>query len=381
MKLGPIDAETAARLLFLGIGSKTVVTPRRSLCLTLGKNTESKRIRSEKIRGINEMPRQITRQTLEEIDGDQDKQEEFYTDLERRFGTTDTSGEITAFIFTYTNGDAKEGLPNNTPTETEVEYLCGLLKHLLNDLWVPPIVPELKGTAYLPYLRDFYNQAESYGKVPLVGLIPYLSSLEIRQLEGLFIEHGINYFVMDFAGKNPFAMYGNINQVSKMIGTIERETGFPCFLHAINVPFTRSLWKNELIPARDILLFEMGFNCFGSSHIPRLIPREIAEAMKTTTRHYRLFNRRDYGYYREDRINPVDFEESVPTEVSLTDFEPGMVWKDIGEREKLFNVERQGLESDTIRMKLIEGESLRRHLRTKAQITPAIMRKITGITR
>ena len=379
MKLGPKDAETAARLLFLGVGSKTVVTPRRSLCLTLGENTESKKVRSEKIRGINELPRRITRQTLEEIDSDRDKQEEFYSDLGRRFGALDTSGELTMFIFTYTNGDAKERRPNSTPSETEIEYLCGLLNHYLNDIWVPPIVPDLKGASYIPYLKSFYKRAESNGRVPFAGLIPFVSSLEVRQLEGLFMEYGINYFVMDFAGKNPFAMHGSINQVSQMVRMIERETGSPCFLHAINVPFTRSLWKNEVIPARDILLFEMGFNCFGSSHIPRLIPRELAESMKTSTRHYRLFNRRDYGYYRDDRINPLDFQESETTQVSLSDFIPGMVWKETAEIEKLFNVERQGMEADTIRTKLIEGESLRRHLLAKARVTPALMRKIAEV--
>lgn len=379
MEVARKDKDAAMRLAYLEVNSKRVVTPRRSLCLTRGTNSESRAILNARVRGINELPRRISKERLEDIDTDLGKQEEFYSDIEQRFGAINPSDEVNMFLFNYENGNKKKGEPNKTPSDTETEYLCGLLNHLFNDIWVPPVVPGLSGSAYIPYLEKFYDYAATNYRTPLAGLVPHVARMDIRRLSEIYIRHGINYFVMDFAGKNPFAQYANIVQVIEIARMIERETKASCFLHGINVPFTRSLWKNPVILARDILLFALGFSCFGSSHIyrpSRRLPKEVIELMQTKPKRYRLFNRRDYGYYRDDEVSSGNFDEENDVKVTLQDFRGRLTRKETRTLETLFNVERHGLEADELRTKLIEGDSIKKHLTNKKQIPPAVMNRI-----
>lgn len=380
------DSDLPSRLAYLDVksdlNSKRVITPRRSLCLTMLPYAESRRIANPKVRGINEIPRRLTKETVLEIDSDIKKQEEFYSDIERRFHAVNPSEEVNVFLYSYENGNrkSKPKEPNHMPTEAETEYLCGLLNHPFNDIWVPPVVPDLSGRDYLPYLEHFYEYVNTNHRVGVAGLIPHVSSLDIRRIAEIYVKRGLNYFVMDFAGKNPFAMYGNIVQTREILRGIERQTGLPCFLHGINVPFYRGFWEDKILLARDILLFGLGFDCFGSNHIyrPRFLTPEEKEKLKAKPRRYRLFNRKDYGYYRDDVIKAKDFEETESTYLTVQDFRPNLEKALKGAYETLFNVERHGLEADEIRTKLIEGESLRKHLGSKLQLTPVVLNRILG---
>ena len=376
------DPSVRARLVRLGVRSKTVITPRRSLCLTQAPASEAKALRSNyHITGINELPREVDKEKLEDIDSDKVKQEDFYRDIRYRFSGIDTNTDITTFILSYSNKEANAR--NKQPTPTEIEYLCGLLNHPLNDIWVPPIVPELSGRAYLPYLRDFYDQADSYQKIAVAGLVPHIARLEIRQLGDLYARQHLNYFVMDFAGKNPLDLVGNVDQTVRMIDSIEKQTGTTCFLHGINVPITKAHWNNAVVPAKDILLFGMSFNCFGSNHVRRHLPDDLAQKMRSTTRRpFRLFSRKDYGYYRDDTIGLREMlQERQSTAISFDDFSRGMTWAKVSELEKLFNVERHGLEANTLRSKLIERESLAEYIQSKAKVPSGYMKKVFDMKR
>jgi len=376
------DKEVRARLVRLGIRSKMVVTPRRSLCLTQDRNSEAKALQSNAdATGINEVPREIDKAKLEDIDSDREKQETFYRDIRYRFTGIDTSTDLTTFIFSYSNSDKAER--NKQPVSLETEYLCGLLNHPFNDIWIPPIVPELSGRSYLPYLRDFYSQAESYQKISCAGLVPHIARLEIRQLSDLYAKLGLNYFVMDFAGKHPLDMVGNINETVRMVDMIEKQRGEPCFLHGINVPTTKAHQNKPVIPAKDILLFEMGFNCFGSSHVRRHLPDDIAEKLRSTAkRPFRLFNRKDYGYYRDNVSGLREMlMETQPTATSFDDFVPGLAGNKVGTLEKLFNVERHALEAASIRRKLIETENVGKYIQSKTRIPDGYVRKVFGMSK
>lgn len=380
MSLRHEDPDIRSRLIKLDMKGKGAITPRRSLCLTLDPNSEAKVLKSnDNITGINELPREITKSKLEDIDNDRDKQESFYRDLRYRFSGIDTSTHISAFIFSYNNKE--NGERNRQPKTVETEYLCALLNHPFNDIWVPPIVPQLSGRAYIPYLKDFFEQAASYRGILRAGLIPHIARLEIRLLRDAYLRYGLNYFVMDFAGKNPLDLIGNINEVLSLVDYIERESGVTCFLHGVNVPLTKAHWKTPVVPAKDILLFGLGFGCFGSSHIRRQLPDEMAEKMKSTTkRPFRLFNRGDYGYYRDDTTGLREMlREDEKTDVSLDDFGGILTWSKVSQMEKLFNVERHGLEASTLRSRLIEKESIAKYVQTKSRIPDGYLKKILNV--
>lgn len=376
------DPGVRSRLIRLRVRSKPAITPIRSLCLTHDPNSEAKVFnKNPLLSGINELPREIDKAKLEDIDGDRDKQETFYREIRYRFSGLEAGHDITAFIFTYNNKD-KSGR-NRQPTSVESEYLCGLLNHPLNDLWVPPIIPDMAGRAYIPYLRDFYREAESYRKVAVAGLIPRVASIEIRQLTEFYARKGLNYFVMDFAGKNPLDLVGIVNPVIKMIDTIERETGSICFLHGINVPLTKAHWSRPVVPAKDILVFGMGFNCFGSNHVKRRLPGEIVDKINSSTnRPFRLFCRRDYAYYRNDTDGLKEMvEEKGPTQISLEAVAGGRTWGRIATLEKLFNVERHGLEANAIRTKLFQEESVANYIQTKSMLPGPYLKKVFDMKR
>ena len=374
------DPDVSSRVAALRVHSKKVISPTRALCLTQDPNSEARVLGSQSLTGINEVPRELDKAMLEDIDGDRDKQEAFYRNIRRRFVDINVNDNITAFIFTYNNKPDKNER-NRQPGSAETEYLCGLLNHPLNDLWIPPIVPELSGRAYIPYLQDFYKEAESYPKAAVAGLIPRLASIEIRQLANFYIQLGLNYFVMDFAGKNPLDV-GNINPVTQMVAKIERETGTYCFLHGINVPLTKSRWNRPVVPAKDILVFGMGFDCFGTSHIRPRWPDEIADKINSSMRPFRLFCRRDYAYYRGDThgLRLMVEEESQPL-ISFDDVAGETTGRKIGVMEKLFNVERHGLEASSIRQTILRGESVGGYLQSKSKLPPHYLEKVFGVRR
>ncbi len=372
------DSELQTRLLTLTVKDKRVITPRRSLCLTKDAHSESKVITNPKVRGINEVPRRIAKEKLLDIDSDLKKQEDFYYDIASRFRTF-IPDEINLFVYTYDNGDRKRGVPNKTPTETETEYLCGLLEHPFNDVWIPPVVPGLSGSDYVPYLEKFYSLVASRRGIPVAGLIPHIGRLDIRRLADLYVTHRINYLVMDFDDKNPLALIGNINQTRALVRRIESESGSPCFLHGLNVPFYRGMWKDPILMARDVLLFGLGFNCYGSSHVFRPwrpMSKDVLERIKNSPKRFRLFNRQDYGYYRDDVVRPEELEEREPVAMKLSDVRTAGDRKTTRAFESAFNAERQGLEVDEIRSKLIDGARLTRHFAAKRQLSPLVMEKL-----
>ena len=375
------DAIVRSRLLKIRVHEKRLITPVRSLCLSSGMNSESRVLRANsKVRGVNELPNSIDKAKLEDIDNDNGKQEEFYRGIRYRFGGIDTSSELTSFVFTYSNKGREER--NREPTSHETEYLAGMLNHPLNDIWVPPIIPQLPGKSYVTYLKDFFEQVNTYQKIAYAGLIPHIARLEIRQLADFYLRTAVNYFVMDFAGRHPLDLVGNINQVMRMVNQIEHEHGVTCFLHAANVPMTRAHWNTPVVPAKDILLFELGFNCFGSSHIPRRLPAEVAQmlqARKAPPR-LRLFSRKDYAYFTND---VKDLEQKLQeTGTVAVDFNRLRSTRDpkiASELGKCFNVERHGLEANEIRTKLIEKESVAEYIQKKTHVPPAYVKKVLRV--
>jgi hypothetical protein len=187
---------------------------------------------------------------------------------------------------------------------------------------------------------------------------------------------------MDFAGRHPLDLVGNINQVMRMVNQIEQEHDVTCFLHAVNVPMTRAHWNTLAVPAKDILLFELGFNCFGSSHIPRRLPAEVSQmlqARKTPPR-LRLFSRKDYAYFVDDAKGLEQrLEETGPVAVDLNRLRSARDPKITSELGKCFNAERHGLEANEVRTKLIEKESVAEYIQKKTHVPAAYVKKVLRI--
>src|SRR4030043_1291588 len=259
-KLKEQDSQYRSRAVTLHAHDKTVITPKRAFNLGAA-NSESKVIKKESIRGINEVTRILNETVLNEIDNDKDKMIKFTKELRSRFSQTNSENEISFFLFFY-ESDGRPPLPKH------VDLLANLVSgNHYNDIIVPPIVRGISGEDYVKYLESFMASLKTYVKNPqIMGSIPHVAHIELGDICNFYVKNDVTVFALDADGKNPLDMYPNINEVYRVMCNIERELfeEHCCFLHGLNIPKPRGLQKKGFAPAKDILVFEMGFNSFGT---------------------------------------------------------------------------------------------------------------------
>lgn len=336
----------------LHVRDKTVISPRRSLCLTRDFWSEARRIQKNNLPGIVEVPRDFTKERLHRIDGDEAKQDEFAADITNQILKVDYQNVVTMFVFTFDN--RVNGVAS-LPTAQETRYLANLISAPNNDLILPPLIPELPTDHYVEFLKRFFEALQSYrSSGRAVGLIPKTSGVEFQSIASLYANRGIRFFALNLKGKHPVGSYPRVNDALRFVTELERESGESCFLHALNVPNLRALDKIAVAPAKDMTAFQMGFDGFGSTHVrfKKFFPdMEDYDPEKNL----RAFNRADYGYHK---ITEPGLERALKEEID-TDFPIGNVLaargKDKRTKTKLFNIERQGLEANQTQVNTIEG--------------------------
>jgi len=121
----------------------------------------------------------------------------------------------------------------------------------------------------------------------------------------------------------------------------------------------------SVTPAKDIITLMMGFDSYGTPHVPQKILIEVVEKIREKQSNrkfapwgnisiqptdnepevFRIFNRKDYGYYRSDILNLAIQEEKNET-INLKDI---YIENLSSERKKAirksFNVEKQAIEA------------------------------------
>lgn len=378
--------------LSIDIGSKSIKTPSRALVLR-DSSSESRLIKNRRVRGINEVYRELSKEKVEDIDGDRDKLNEFAKTLRYAFESPNASSELNLLFFAYENKDKKDKLSRNTvPTNKEIESLCSIASYPKIDLIIPPHIPGISGENYLTFLKSFFEALKSYGSdFPVMGFLPFVNRQEFTKIANFYFEQGINCYAMDFAGTNPIDNYIIVAELRKLSKRIETERKLDTYLHAFNVPMTKVKQKVDVTPAKDIMTFAMGFDSFGTSHIPNKLPKEVIEEIIRRRTHgyggggggsgtkmprpsvtikqvevFRVFNRNDYGYYRSNLNSlPELLEDKVWTSIPLKQlYKDGLSENKLRSIRKAFNVEKQGLEAVDLRQ-VIEESSISKHLESK----------------
>lgn len=336
----------------LHVRDKTVISPRRSLCLTRDFWSEARRIQKNNLPGIVEVPRDFTKERLNRIDGDAEKQDEFAADITNQILKVDYANVVTMFVFTFDN--RVDGVAS-LPTVQETRYLANLISAPNNDLILPPLVPDLPTNLYVDFLKRFFEELQSYRSAGrAVGLIPKASGIEFQSVVNLYANKGIRFFALNLKGKHPVGSYPRVNDALRFVTELEQESRESCFLHALNVPNLRALDKIAVAPAKDMTAFQMGFDGFGSTHVrfKKFFP-EMADY--DPERNLRAFNRTDYGYHKltEPGIERA-LREEADTDFPIDDILAAR-GKDKRTKTKLFNIERQGLEANQTQVNTIEG--------------------------
>jgi hypothetical protein len=207
--------------------------------------------------------------------------------------------EITIGIIEY---DA-EGT-SNFATE-EIETLFDILNNPRLDIIVPPIIPKLSCEDYIRFLEKYIEVycLSSFNAV-LVPLIPHYSTSDIGNLFAYYIKKDQvckNFICVDFNGSNAISQYAFVSKIVRESLQIEKEYDEPCVRYAINLKYGKATKKEPIVPAKDIVIFAMGFHIFGSNHkrIARLSGVGNYDLMT------KIFNRDDYGYYNLNMVNDV----------------------------------------------------------------------------
>jgi len=399
VKLVDHDEEISyVRKLSISSGFRHATTPIRALNLKPSTTSESRLIQNDAVRGVNEIYRELTKDKVDEIDSDIDKLNEFGKTLRYIFEAPKIKDEFNLLYFSYENKDKKKGEKRNKiPSDKEIEYLCNITTHPATDIIIPPMIPDLSGIEYLEFLKKFFKYLSSYGKNhTIMGYIPYVATSELREIGQFYFENGIYLFTMDFYGSYPMDSYISVNEVRKLAKAIEKEYSQTTFLHAFNVPLSRAQPQTNVASAKDILTLASGFDSFGTSHKkepkPVAVIEKIKQKMEEKRRVYaqtktsfmplfRLFNRKDYGYYRSDAkdVNKI-LKEDVNTSVNLSElYDTSLSDAKLKDLRKGFNVERQALETLDIRVS-IEEKKIRPHFESK-QYGADNFRKITKLIR
>ncbi|NIP62207.1 MAG: hypothetical protein GWN01_16200 [Nitrosopumilaceae archaeon] len=374
------DIPTAKSLELSGI-SGSIKTPMRAFHLKKETTSESRLIQNDKIRGLNEVYHVLSKEKINDIDSNVDKLKEWGKNLRYIFSYPKIKDEMNLLFFNYENKETGQE-SNSIPEEKEIEYLCNIVTHPESEVVIPPIIYGLSGGEYLEFLKKFFRFLKSYSKnQEIMGMIPLVATSELREINQFYLEQGIRLFTVDFAGNYPMDSYLLINEIRKMTEFIATEYKEDSFLHAFNVPLSRAQPTTYVSPAKDILTYLSGFDSFGSYHKKEPKPPEVIEkikekieqkkleAKKNKTRYipsFRLFNRGDYGYYKNDATRlEVIFKDRKDEVIKLSDLsDPEYSESKLKGLRKAYNVERHALESNDYQSHIHEN-SLKQHIQKK----------------
>jgi len=360
------DNFKCARTIEVSVGSKVAITPRRVLSASRSRRNDETSLRNRSIRGFIEIYRHINREGLLRMVSKKSYMQRFNYEMSSILKRAEN--DITVGIVEY-NTDGR------VPEKKEIEDLFHLFNDISLDILVPPIVTKLPCEKYIKFLDEFIEvyQTCSFHAI-LVPVIPHYSIVDIPRLFEYYAkkdEISKNFVCVDFNGGNPLSQYTFVSKIVRESQKFEREFGEPCLRYAINLKYGKATKKQHVVPAKDIIIFAMGFNLFGANH--RLIPRlgGVGDYDLAT----KIFNRVDYGYY--------SLEMAKNTISDVGNYEVKLI--DVLEKRssaKIFNAERHGLESLEISTAINE-QKLDKYLRSKPRIAEdeSILKRINKVNR
>ncbi len=287
-------------------------------------------------------------------------------------------------LLSLENTNRRSGKSHNSlPTEEETGFICDVLSHPYLDVIIPPRLPDVLSETYWKFLHTFFDMLEtrSYNK-PVIGFLPFVTRIDLPKLVDFYVKRGVFSFIVDFQRNNPIDIYTHVELVHNLIRNIKREYNEEVYLHAFNIPFTRIKHRIDATPAKDITTFLLGFDSFGTNHLPQRLPLDVVQKIRESTgRRYvpwnqmrdpfsidvlnqpetfRIFNRSDYGYYRSDLPNIqtlISSEDSASIKLDQV-YNEEMNEEKIRSIRKAFNVERQALEAVELQKVISENSTL-----------------------
>lgn len=370
------DSISGLRVGTVSLGDKKIETPIKALELSKFKPNLSL---NKKIKGVNEIyksfpsetrytkSRDIWRWSINDYRKDGSKNTNLTHNLEQMSNKVDKDKELT-ICFTEFDGD-------RYPNKDELRFLA-TRSFCYSDIVPFPILSQITKFVninnYPEYLTFLKTMAEEYQKLndhPLMGIIPIkLGNIIVNDIVDFLIDNDITAFCVDFGGCTITSKYPDIVDFYKKLddyGLIEGS-----FLYSINTSAGRASHEKPVISAKNILSFGYGFDVLGRSQPP---PIPAKKTISTDERRFRIFNKKNYGYYRvigSDIKEVFPNDSSIPLEI-LTNIKVkvrkgGETYLD-NSIPNLFNIEQQGIEALNLRQ-IIKEEEAQKYIEQKKYI-------------
>jgi len=299
------------------------------------------------VKGLNETYKTFNEERLKEyITGEKDESK-INGELDRYKRKTNPEEAIICFV-SYEE--------QKFPDERGVDFLMDLA-HEFSDATPLPLLPRLfkedkrdftiKMEGYTDFTKKCIESINKLNNRPILGIIPeIIPSTYIPDLINFYYDNNIISFVYDFNGKVSSGMRTKLRRM--MIALKDVDLLEKSFLYSINVNNGKMIKNASVVRARDILTLGFGFNALGDQHVRRRFPPDVArmlrERMKKEKPMIRLFNDKDYGYYKTSDLSML--EHIYPKSETLIPFDNFRVYNNKARySQALFNNERLGKET------------------------------------
>ena len=279
-----------------------------------------------------------------------------------------TSSDELNFCFTTLNH-------TKFPEGKEIDLLTNI-SYIYSDATPLPLVHNFfNGKEDIPKAFDEFTQfmgqcIDSINRLnnkAIMGVIPSsLPAYYIQRLVEFYHDNNITSFAFDFENKTHGRLIGHLREM--MISIIDLDILDESFTYSCNTQRGRPSKTSDVIKARDILVYNFGFDIVGNNHMPLNIPLAKSEKFKNSA-NIRLFSGNDYGHHKYDNFN--DLGESYPyskTSIPIDFLNPEGNLKRSRDCQKLFNNEMFGLELLKYKKFLKGSESTLDYLEGKNQI-------------
>ena len=356
----------------LCINGKKLTTPIKSLNLS---KTNSKLLFNDKTKGINELYKRFSlnkdskKNAIFNVLNTPDKLDKLNYELNSLTRKTDTDTEINILFIEYDDTKYPEKKPLEFILDTSYEY---------SDITPLPIVPKLpqrinsesEFQKYITFLEESIEIIETLNHKPIMGIVPP-TLLFIPEIIDFYAKKEIDSFVFDFDGKTPLSMRQTIRSFMRSLK--EHDLLENSFIHSINANQGRFNKDANVVGAKDILSFGLGFDSMGERHKPLKGPKEFFEKLQNRDENkLRLFNKEDYGYYK---ISPNEIQDVYPKDsiIKMDSFANENL--DLRNLQKSFNLEQIGLETLRLR-EIINEQSALEYLSNKPLVKKEDYKKI-----
>ncbi len=357
----------------LRINGKNLITPIKSLNLS---KSNSKLLFNDKTKGINELYKRFSlskeskKNAILNVLNYPDKLDKFNYELNSLVRKTNIDKEINLLFIEYDDIKYPDKKPLEFILDTAYEY---------SDITPLPIIPKIpqrigsNETAFEKYkgfLEESIEIIETLNHKPIMGIIPP-TLIFISDIVDFYAEKEIDSFVFDFDGKTPMSMRQTIRTFMRSLK--KNDLLENSFIHSINANHGRFNKDVNVVGAKDILSFGLGFDSLGEKHKPLRGPKEFFKKLKNReVNKLRLFNKEDYGYYK---LNRNQIQEIYPNDsiIKMNSFENENL--DSRNLQKSFNLEQIGLESIRLR-DIIENQKALDYLSNKIQVKKEDYKKV-----